>query len=114
MTAARLANNSRACVLDRPDYRKLGVLKQQFPSVPIIALTATATERVCADLQDILRIQGCETFRSSVNRPNLFYEVPCLPLKVAGSVLGDGTHCSKGGWSQGVLRTETHGPETAP
>ena len=31
----------------RPDYKKLGVLKQQFPDIPIIALTATATETVC-------------------------------------------------------------------
>ena len=30
----------------RPDYKKLGVLKQQFPDVPILALTATATQRV--------------------------------------------------------------------
>ena len=61
--------------LTRPDYKKLGILKQQFPEVPIIALTATATDRVCRDLQEILRIEGCETFRNSVNRPNLFYEV---------------------------------------
>lgn len=31
----------------RPDYKKLGVLKQQFPNVPILALTATATQQVC-------------------------------------------------------------------
>ncbi|KAK9814024.1 hypothetical protein WJX73_009544 [Symbiochloris irregularis] len=65
----------------RPDYRKLGVLKQQFPQVPIIALTATATDQVCDDLLDILRIQGCERFRSSINRPNLFYEVTDKPAK---------------------------------
>ncbi|KAK9809014.1 hypothetical protein WJX72_007915 [[Myrmecia] bisecta] len=59
----------------RPDYKKLGVLKQQFPDVPILALTATATDRVCDDLRTILRIEGCESFRSSINRPNLFYEV---------------------------------------
>ena len=59
----------------RPDYKKLGVLRQLFPEVPIIALTATATERVRADLCSILRVSGCETFHSSVDRPNLFYEV---------------------------------------
>lgn len=68
----------------RPDYKKLGVLKQQFPEVPILALTATATERVCRDVQEILRIEGCETFRSSMNRANLFYEVRGLPA-LAGS-----------------------------
>ncbi len=62
----------------RPDYKKLGVLKQTFPDVPILALTATATERVRADLCYILRLTGCETFQSSVDRPNLFYEAcPC-------------------------------------
>ncbi|GIL70438.1 hypothetical protein Vretimale_3595 [Volvox reticuliferus] len=66
----------------RPDYKKLGVLKQQFPQVPILALTATATHQVCEDLKTILRISGCEFFRASVNRPNLFYEV--LP-KPAGA-----------------------------
>ena len=34
-----------------------------------------ATQRVCQDLKDILRIHGCETFKSTINRPNLFYEV---------------------------------------
>ena len=38
----------QTCVLcHRPDYKKLGILKQQFPDVPVIALTATATETVC-------------------------------------------------------------------
>ena len=64
-----------AASLARPDYRKLGILRQQFPDVPIIALTATATDRVSRDLCEILRIEGCETFRSSINRANLFYEV---------------------------------------
>ncbi|KAK9820921.1 hypothetical protein WJX74_008097 [Apatococcus lobatus] len=63
----------------RPDYRKLAVLKQQFPTVPLIALTATATEDVCQDLKDILQIEGCERFKSSVNRPNLFYQVRPKP-----------------------------------
>jgi len=59
----------------RPDYKKLGVLKQQFPDVPILALTATATRRVCQDLMEILRISACETFHTSVDRPNLYYSV---------------------------------------
>ncbi|KAG2491389.1 hypothetical protein HYH03_010180 [Edaphochlamys debaryana] len=63
----------------RPDYKKLGILKQQFPHVPVMALTATATHQVCEDLKAILRIQGCELFRASVNRPNLFYEVRTKP-----------------------------------
>ncbi|GLC73616.1 hypothetical protein PLESTF_001400400 [Pleodorina starrii] len=67
----------------RPDYKKLGILKQQFPQVPIVALTATATHQVCEDLKAILRIPGCEFFRASVNRPNLFYEVLPKPAAAA-------------------------------
>ena len=53
----------------------MGVLKQQVPEVPILALTATATEQVCRDVTEILGITGAELFQSSVDRPNLFYEV---------------------------------------
>ncbi|OAE23294.1 hypothetical protein AXG93_745s1160 [Marchantia polymorpha subsp. ruderalis] len=59
----------------RPDYKNLGILKKQFPKVPIIALTATATERVQTDVREMLQIPYSERFTSSVNRPNLFYEV---------------------------------------
>ncbi|KAJ7554996.1 hypothetical protein O6H91_05G018700 [Diphasiastrum complanatum] len=59
----------------RPDYKNLGILKKQFPKVPMIALTATATERVQNDLKEMLQLSSCEKFVSSVNRPNLFYEV---------------------------------------
>lgn len=67
----------------RPDYKKLGVLKQQFPDVPILALTATATRRVCQDLLEILRISACETFHTSVNRSNLYYSVRNKPANAA-------------------------------
>ena len=66
----------------RPDYKTLGVLKQQFPDVPILALTATATRRVCQDLTEILRISACETFHTSVDRPNLYYSVRCVICQV--------------------------------
>ncbi|CAO2827328.1 unnamed protein product [Amaranthus hypochondriacus] len=59
----------------RPDYKNLGILKTQFPSVPVIALTATATKKVQLDLMEMLHIQKCVKFVSSVNRPNLFYMV---------------------------------------
>lgn len=59
----------------RPDYKKLSILKTQFPKVPMIALTATATQRVQTDLKEMLQVSRCVTFVSSVNRPNLFYEV---------------------------------------
>lgn len=59
----------------RPDYKNLGILKIQFPNVPVIALTATATNKVQIDLMEMLHIPKCVKFVSSVNRPNLFYKV---------------------------------------
>ncbi|KAK3119490.1 hypothetical protein QOZ80_9AG0671310 [Eleusine coracana subsp. coracana] len=59
----------------RPDYKNLGILKIQFPNVPMIALTATATSKVQTDLIQMLHIPGCVKFVSTVNRPNLFYKV---------------------------------------
>ncbi|XP_010677515.1 ATP-dependent DNA helicase Q-like 2 isoform X3 [Beta vulgaris subsp. vulgaris] len=59
----------------RPDYKNLGILKTQFPTVPVIALTATATKKVQLDLMEMLHIPKCVKFVSSVNRPNLFYMV---------------------------------------
>lgn len=45
-------------------------------------LTYLMILQVCEDLKAILRIQGCEFFRASVNRPNLFYEVRHAPTSV--------------------------------
>lgn len=59
----------------RPDYKLLGEVRQQFPDVPVIALTATATESVKLDVIHNLGIKNCETFSQSFNRPFLFYEV---------------------------------------
>ncbi|KAG8634057.1 ATP-dependent DNA helicase Q-like 2 isoform X2 [Manihot esculenta] len=59
----------------RPDYKNLGILKIQFPKVPMLALTATATQKVQYDLMEMLHIPKCVKFVSTVNRPNLFYMV---------------------------------------
>ena len=50
-------------------------MKNLFPDVPLLGLTATATSRVITDVQKILNIQGCLVLKSSFNRSNLFYEV---------------------------------------
>ena len=63
----------------RPDYRNLSLLKQYFPSTPIIALTATATEQVRRDIVSQLGLKNHQMFISSFNRPNLSYEV--MPKK---------------------------------
>jgi len=59
----------------RPDYRNLSILRRDFPTVPIMALTATATEKVRQDIVEKLNINGVKIFVSSFNRPNLHYEV---------------------------------------
>ena len=63
----------------RPDYRNLKILRSKFPAVPLIALTATATEKVRTDIVKQLNLGDSQIFISSFNRPNLSYEV--LPKK---------------------------------
>jgi len=59
----------------RPDYRNLKALRQSFPGVPVIALTATATTQVREDIVTQLGLNKPEIFISSFNRPNLTYTV---------------------------------------
>ncbi len=59
----------------RPDYRNLRQLRQDFSETPVIALTATATERVREDIVVQLGLQRGEVFLSSFNRANLSYTV---------------------------------------
>lgn len=59
----------------RPDYKYLNTLKQLFPDIPILGVTATATTKVILDVQKILNIVGCLVLKSPFNRPNLYYHV---------------------------------------
>ncbi|MFM1931100.1 MAG: hypothetical protein RL226_403 [Bacteroidota bacterium] len=59
----------------RPEYRRLKSIIQQISDVPIIALTATATPKVQQDIQKNLGMNDARLFKSSFNRPNLYYEV---------------------------------------
>ena len=59
----------------RPDYRNLLELRRSFPSTPVIALTATATEKVREDIADQLEIGSDRMYVSSFNRSNLRYRV---------------------------------------
>ncbi len=59
----------------RPEYRKIRPIINEIGYRPIIALTATATPKVQHDIQKSLGILDCEVFKSSFNRPNMYYEV---------------------------------------
>ncbi|KAG7030129.1 ATP-dependent DNA helicase Q-like 1 [Cucurbita argyrosperma subsp. argyrosperma] len=76
----------------RPDYRSLGCLKQNFPDVPVMALTATATHSVREDVLKALRIPHALILERSFDRPNLKYEVVCKtkePLMQLGQLIKD-------------------------
>ncbi len=59
----------------RPDYRKLSQLREYFPKVPFLGLTATATDRVRQDIIKQLDLRDPDIHVASFNRPNLYYEV---------------------------------------
>jgi ATP-dependent DNA helicase RecQ len=75
-----LAIDEAHCVSDwghdfRPEYRRLIELRNRYPKVPAIALTATATERVRQDILVQLNLQNPFIHVASFNRENLYYEV---------------------------------------
>uniref|UniRef100_A0A8C6G049 RecQ-like DNA helicase BLM n=1 Tax=Moschus moschiferus TaxID=68415 RepID=A0A8C6G049_MOSMO len=68
----------------RPDYKRMNILRQKFPSVPVMALTATANPRVQKDILTQLKILRPQVFSMSFNRHNLkYYVLPKKPKKVA-------------------------------
>ena len=59
----------------RPEYRRIRPIVSEIGMAPIIALTATATDKVRTDIMKSLGIPDAKEFKSSFNRPNLYYEV---------------------------------------
>jgi ATP-dependent DNA helicase RecQ len=77
---AQIAIDEAHCISEwghdfRPEYRELAKLRTHFPEVPIMALTATATERVRADILKELKLRDPRCYVASFNRPNLSYRV---------------------------------------
>lgn len=59
----------------RPEYRRIRPIINMIGDAPVIALTATATDKVRTDIKKNLGITNAKEFKSSFNRPNLYYEV---------------------------------------
>ena len=59
----------------RPEYRRIRPIVNEIGNAPVIALTATATDKVRSDIKKNLGIIDAKEFKSSFNRPNLYYEV---------------------------------------
>ena len=77
---AALAIDEAHCISEwghdfRPEYRQLAGLRTLLPDVPVMALTATATERVRGDIVTHLKLRDPAVFVASFNRPNLAYRV---------------------------------------
>ncbi len=59
----------------RPEYRRIRPIINQIGKAPVIALTATATDKVRTDIKKNLGMPDADEFKSSFNRPNLYYEI---------------------------------------
>ncbi|GIL86246.1 hypothetical protein Vretimale_13751 [Volvox reticuliferus] len=69
----------------RPAYLDLSCLKQEFPSVPVAALTASCTSKVSDDIISVLRLRSPRIIKGSFNRPNIAYQVRLKELLGEGS-----------------------------
>ena len=71
----------------RPEYRRIRPIVNEIGEAPIIALTATATDKVRSDIKKNLGIVNATEFKSSFNRPNLYYEVRAKTKEVDKDII---------------------------
>ncbi len=71
----------------RPEYRRIRPTINEIANAPVIALTATATDKVRTDIKKSLGIMDAQEFKSSFNRPNLYYEVRQKTLEVDKDII---------------------------
>ena len=71
----------------RPEYRRIRPIINEIGKAPVIALTATATPKVKMDIQKNLGMMDATEFRSSFNRPNLYYEVRAKTANVDKDII---------------------------
>lgn len=66
----------------RPEYAKIKIFRENFPDIPILAVTATATEHVCSDIIKVLKLKNPITVRASFDRPNLHLKICEIPSEM--------------------------------
>ena len=66
----------------RPEYTKIKIIRNMFPSIPILAVTATATDTVCNDITLLLQLNDPIIIKASFDRPNLFLQVTEHPMEI--------------------------------
>ena len=71
----------------RPEYRRIRPVVNEIGNAPVIALTATATDKVRTDIKKSLGILDATEFKSSFNRPNLYYEVRAKTVNVDKDII---------------------------
>jgi RecQ family ATP-dependent DNA helicase len=65
----------------RPEYKEIKIIRKEYPNIPIIAVTATATDHVCNDIKTNLELNKCKVIRASFDRPNLYLKVSIIPTQ---------------------------------
>ena len=71
----------------RPEYRRIRPIINEIGNAPVIALTATATDKVRTDIKKNLGIMDATEFKSSFNRPNLYYEIRHKTVEVDKDII---------------------------